>query len=263
MQALPLHRDSELDAAYAAPPAPHRAGGVATPLNTSPSYAALLLVQWRSSALAWGWSRLVLGPRGLRGTPGLRAAHVLGSGHCGGFGLRPSLDRQGLIALFDTANDAVGFLYGARTPEAWRDHAHESMSLVLRTTASRGAWNGISLVGTGPATRHAAVASLTRASIRPSRVHEFWRHAGASQAAVQSAAGCRLAVGLGEAPLLRQATFSVWDNAAALEAYAHSGAHHAAAQGAWQREWFSESMFTRFEIMVATGQWQGRALALD
>jgi heme-degrading monooxygenase HmoA len=67
-------------------------------------------------------------------------------------------------------------------------------------------------------------------------------------------------VGLGEAPLLRQATFSVWDNDAAIDAYARSGAHSVAAQGAWQRGWFSESMFARFEVLAASGRWRGRTL---
>jgi heme-degrading monooxygenase HmoA len=258
-----IHRDSELDAVQATPSAPKGVGGVFSALPPAPSYAALLLAQWRPAAVPWGWSRLALGTRSLRGTPGLRLAHVLGSGHQGGFGLRPSFNRQGLITFFDTANHAAQFLYANEVPEAWRDRAQESMSLLLRATASRGAWGGVALVGTGEARRRITVASLTRASIRASRAHEFWRHAGASQAAVAQAPGCRLAVGLGEAPLLRQATFSVWDNEAALEAYAHSGAHRGAAQGAWQREWFSESMFARFEVMAATGCWRGLPLQID
>lgn len=229
----------------------------------SPSYAALMLVQWQPLSLLWGWSRLMRGPRALAGARGLRAAHVLGSGHHGGFGLRPSSDRQGVIAFFDTAGDAANFLFSSPTALAYRDHATECMSVVLRATTSRGAWGGVSLVGTGPAPRGAPVASLTRASIRLARAHQFWRHAPATQRAVAHAPGCRLAVGLGEAPLLRQATFSVWDNDAALHAYANSGAHGVAAQSAWQQEWFSESMFARFEVLAATGRWRGRSLNLE
>jgi hypothetical protein len=229
----------------------------------SPSCAALMLVQWQPKSLLWGWSRLARGPRALAGTPGLRAAHVLGSGHNGGFGLRPSSDRQGLIGFFDTAGDAANFLFSSPTALAYRDHAAECMSVVLRATTSRGAWGGVSLVGTGPAPRGMPVASLTRASIRLTQAHQFWRHAPATQRAVAQAPGCRLAVGLGEAPLLRQATFSVWDNDAALEAYASSGAHGVAAQSAWQQAWFSESMFARFEVLAATGRWRGRTLNLE
>ena len=90
------------------------------------------------------------------------------------------------------------------------------------------------------------MAALTRASIRLRHAARFWRHAPATHDGIARAEGCRLAVGLGEAPLLRQATFSLWDNAQAMDAYARSGAHLAAIQGAYRQGWFSESMFVRF-----------------
>ncbi len=261
-----LRRDSDhLDTEPAPPPDSAIDRGCARSAQPplSPSYAALMLVQWQPMSLLWGWGRLVRGSRALAGTKGLRSAHVLGSGHNGGFGLRPSSDRQGLIGFFDTACDAAQFLFSSPTALAYRDHAGECMSVVLRTTTSRGAWGGVSLVGTGPAPRGQPAASLTRASIRLTQAHQFWRHAPATQQAVVSAPGCRLAVGLGEAPLLRQATFSVWDSDTALNAYAGSGAHRVAVQGAWQQRWFSESMFARFEVLAATGRWRGRSLNLE
>jgi spheroidene monooxygenase len=99
------------------------------------------------------------------------------------------------------------------------------------------------------------VAALTRASIRPRHAAAFWRHAPPSEAALAQAAGCRLAVGLGEAPLLRQATFSLWDNAAAMDAYARSGAHQAAIRAAHGGGYFSESMFVRYRVLGIEGHW--------
>jgi hypothetical protein len=228
----------------------------------SASHAVLLLVRWRTAALAWGWSRLVRGPGALKGTPGLRGAHVLGSGRGGGFGLVPSAHCQGLIAFFDTEAGAALFAADSSPVRAYEAHAQELMSLVLRTTACRGSWAGQGLVGTGPPPPGAPVAALTRAAIRPSRAMAFWQHAAPTQAGVQTAAGCRLAAGLGEAPLLRQCTFSVWDNEAALARYAQQGAHREAAANAWRQDWFSESMFARFEVLHAQGRWQGRSLDL-
>jgi hypothetical protein len=65
-------------------------------------------------------------------------------------------------------------------------------------------------------------------------------------------------VGLGEAPLLRQATFSLWDDQAAMDAYARQGAHAGALAGAWREGWFSEWMFVRFAPIAIEGQWHGR-----
>jgi spheroidene monooxygenase len=70
-----------------------------------------------------------------------------------------------------------------------------------------------------------------------------------------------LAVGLGEAPLLRQATFTIWDSVADMNAYARSGAHLQAIQAAAQHGYFAESMFARFVPLHVRGQWQGKSYA--
>ena len=52
--------------------------------------AVILLVDIAPGSRLWGWSRFVVARFGLRQVPGLRFFKVLGSGHEGGFGLRPS-----------------------------------------------------------------------------------------------------------------------------------------------------------------------------
>ncbi len=235
-----------------------------------------MLMRYRASAVPWGLSRLVLGARGLNGTPGLRFARVLGSGRDGGFGLAPSVAHQGLIAFFDDQAAARSFLAAAPAATARRARADESLSFLLSVTSSRGTWDGVALnpaaagiealratagIDNPPAAAGSdtlPVASLTRAAIRPRHARRFWRHAPASEASLAAATGCRLAVGLGEAPLLRQATFSLWDDDAALRAYAHGGAHLAASRAAWQHDWFSEWMFVRFAPVAIEGRWRGR-----
>lgn len=220
--------------------------------------ALLLLVDVAAASRWWGWSRIVLGGRALRGVPGLRLAKAMGSGHQGGFGLRPSASRQGLFALFDSAAHADAFVQQSATVAAYRARANECLLVTLRATSCRGTWSGAQIGVSASVPALGPVAALTRAAIRPHRAWSFWRHAPASEAALASAAGCRLAVGLGEAPLLRQATFSLWDSQAAMDAYARSGAHQQAIDGATRGDWFSESMFVRFVPLRLQGRWHGR-----
>jgi len=105
------------------------------------------------------------------------------------------------------------------------------------------------------------VAALTRASIKVSKAAAFWRHAPPSQASLESMDGCQLAVGLGEAPFFRQATFSIWDSVAQMNAYARTGAHLAAIQAAQKHGYFSESMFARFVPLKIQGHWRGKRYA--
>jgi spheroidene monooxygenase len=220
--------------------------------------AVLLLADMRPGSRLWGWSRIVLGSAPLRAVPGLRLAKALGSGHQGGFGLRPSASRQGLFALFSSESCADDFVERSATVATYRGHSADFVVAKLRATSSRGAWSGATMAVTAETPRTGPVAALTRASIRASRAWPFWRHSPLSEQALAGAAGCRLAVGLGEAPVLRQATFSVWDDQAAMDAYARSGPHLQAIRCAQAGGWFSESMFVRFVPVHLQGQWQGR-----
>lgn len=220
--------------------------------------AVLLLVELSAGALLWGWSRVVLGALPLRKVPGLRFAKALGSGHRGGFGLRPSLRRQGLFALFDSEASADAFIDASPLVQAYRAHAAELCIAKLRATSSRGSWSGQGIDVTAAPASSGLVASLTRASIRPHKVLAFWRRSPGAEIALAQAKGCLLAMGLGEAPLLRQATFSVWQCQAAMDAYARSGAHLAAIRAAQGQGHFSESMFVRFALLQLSGRWNGR-----
>jgi len=71
------------------------------------------------------------------------------------------------------------------------------------------------------------------------------------------AKGCILAMGLGEAPLLRQCTFSVWRDTQSMLNYAQTGAHLNAIQAAYKHQFFSESMFVRMRVLSVAGIWGG------
>lgn len=218
----------------------------------------IVLLDVRSESRWWGWSRIVFGPRALAGVPGLRFAKVLGSGHEAGFGLRPSRSRQGLFCHFDDAASVDDFLQRSPQMNAYRRHARELFHVKLQAFASRGAWAGTSLPVSAARPAQGMVAALTRASIRPLAARRFWRHAPPSEVALGQAEGCVLAAGLGEAPVFRQATFSLWDSIDQMDAYAHHGAHLAAIQAARQGRYFSESMFVRFVPKEPQGVWKGQ-----
>lgn len=212
-----------------------------------------------ASARLWGYARFLGGRYVLAGVPGLRFAKVLGSGHEGGFGLRPSLSLQAVLCAFESEPAADRFL-GSRFVRAYRERSHEFLTVKLRAYSVRGTWSGrrLALGASVPAT--GPVAALTRASIRLRSAPQFWRKAPPAERSLSGAEGCALAVGLGEAPLLRQATFSIWDSVDSMDRYARSGAHLAAIRAAHSGGFFSESMFVRFVPYEMCGTWKGRRL---
>lgn len=143
--------------------------------------------------------------------------------------------------------------------ESWSPAgAVESATLHLRPLASRGRWDGVdpfpdleAAGGAGP------VAVLTRASLRPRDVRRFY----AAVPAIAAEVGADLAFGFGEAPLLRQGTFSMWGSAAALASFRRDAPAHAAAMRRTPEiGWYAEELFARFAIVDATGSIDGRPL---
>lgn len=229
-------------------------GAVEGTLTSPPDIAVVVLTEAARGHRLWAWWRFLWGRYALYRTPGLRFAKVLGSGFEGGFGLRPSFTRHGLLCVFSGSDAADAFL-ASPWLSALEGRTKQWCWLKLQAFSSKGCWSGRVIAAGAPAPQGEPVASLTRASIRWSRLLHFWRLSPPAEASLSAAPGCTLAVGLGEAPLLRQATFSVWNSLEAMNAYARSGAHQQAISRAYGGRYFSESMFVRWRVLARGGVW--------
>jgi hypothetical protein len=228
----------------------------ALPQSVASETCVMILMDVAPEERLWGYGRFVRTRFDLRDVLGLRFHKMLGSGYAGGFGLKPSASRQGLFCVFDSAAYADVFLSSALIDE-YRRRSAEFFSAKLKVYASKGSWAGQALRVSATETPQGPVASLTRASIHPLRAAAFWRKQPAAEHSLASAAGCLLAAGVGEAPVLRQATFSVWQSTNAMDAYARTGAHLEAIRAARAANFFSESMFTRFVPLEMRGVYKG------
>jgi hypothetical protein len=231
-----------------------------------------VLVDFMKSQQGWGWMRLVAGTTAYKSVPGLMSAKVMGSGHGGGFTLRPSATHQGLLCRFESADTAMDFLHGEQVL-GYRERARECWGSLLAVTSSRGQWDqqewGVSDEARTrlsnewherlpPCEEQMPLAVLTRASIQPSKAMAFWRHAPATQQSLDAAQGCLLAMGLGEAPLVRQCTLSLWQDEDSMLQFAAQGAHQQASIAAYRNQFFSESLFVRLRVLRMTGLWKGK-----
>ena len=231
----------------------------------------VLLVDFLRQHQGWGWLRLVAGATPYKDVPGLTMVKVMGSGHGGGFSLRPSATHQGLICTFSHLDLALKFL-GSSWVQAYRDRARECWTGVLSVQSARGHWDKqawqasssealgepLQAQGSDHVQPTGPFAVLTRASIVPTKAMAFWRYAPAAQADLGKSPGCLLAMGLGEAPLVRQCTFSLWQDTAAMLQYAHQGAHQLASAAAYKHQFFSESLFVRMQVLQMAGVWLGQ-----
>ncbi|MGI5267974.1 spheroidene monooxygenase [Nonomuraea sp. CA-218870] len=210
----------------------------------------------------------------LRSAGGLLFWRLLGTGRGRAMSLGADLRRWALFAVWRGEDDLDAFLRDSPIADRWRSEASEFWQVRLAPTASRGAWSGRDPFH-APATRDTGdtrrgaeagaappgggpVAVLTRASIRPRRLVAFYRSVPPVDELLRRQDGCLASIGVGEWPLARQATFSLWRDREAVRAFAYRGeAHRRVIERVRSDDWYAEELFARFTPYAAEGTWDG------
>jgi heme-degrading monooxygenase HmoA len=185
---------------------------------------------------------------------------LLGSGRNGTFDLQPDWQQWGLLACWDSREDFDRFYKHSFVAGWWRALGHESWTILCEPLQSHGKWDNKEPFGqsntkdyTGP------VAVLTRATIRISRLKNFWSHVDEVAELMTSTPGYITSFGIGEAPVYRQATFSIWQSLNDVKAFAYLSREHAEVIKLTRSEnWYSEELFARFKPLESFGSIHGK-----
>lgn len=209
-------------------------------------------------------ARMALDRPGLRRARGLRFAKSMGTGSGRTFTLRDSdLRHWALLTTWDDAGDRDRF-DSSPLIAGWHRRSVEHWRADLQPLASRGRWSRREPFGSPAPTRQVAdpdgpIAAITRARLVPREALRFWRAVPPVSADLHAGTGLRFALGIGEAPLGLQGTFSVWESAEALRDFAYRRpAHRAAIADTDRIGWYAEELFARFRLLSATGSYLGR-----
>ncbi|GAB3642917.1 DUF3291 domain-containing protein [Spirosoma arcticum] len=192
---------------------------------------------------------------------GLQFSKLMGSGI--NFGLIPNLSTYVFLGVWNDDRAARTF---PRTDiyHQLSQGTQQTSTLYLQPQRSHGLWDGqnpftesVSQSVNQPteSESNALIAVLTRATIRPRALLDFWRHVPqARQRLTAHADDLLFGIGVGEVPLVQQCTISVWRDAAAINRYAYrQSGHKEVVRLTRERKWYNEELFARFSVLRAEG----------
>lgn len=196
----------------------------------------------------------------LRKVPGLQFAKLLGTGSGRTFTPRDAdLNHWALLTVFDSTERAEAFDESAQVA-SWRRVADEELLVQMTPLSSVGTWAGQEpfAVPEVPHRWNGPVAAVTRAQIKPHLWRRFWSAVPPVVVDLSARDGLLLTMGIGEAPLGLQGTFSLWNSNRELTAFAYrSSAHQRAIAQTAELDWYAEELFARFAVTSVTGSLNG------
>jgi hypothetical protein len=209
-------------------------------------------------------SHMAIDRLALSRTPGLSFWKLLGTGRS--FSAKDADPTTwGLFAVWESVAALDRFESVSRVSASWRERTDQTWRATLEPMRWKGEWAGKQPFGVdverGSPTIHPAgdpVAALTRARIRPTQWRAFAKATNPVSTQLHNAEGLCFALGIGEAPIGLQATFSIWDSEEALSTFAYKGAsHRSVIRQTHSAGWYSEEMFSRFVVRETIGSISG------
>ncbi|NQY58280.1 MAG: spheroidene monooxygenase [Ilumatobacteraceae bacterium] len=191
--------------------------------------------------------------------PGLRFWRLLGTAHADDTAGGADLHRTALFAVWNDETDLEAFLRTHRIARRWGD-ATEAWHVRLRAAGGHGTWRGVDVLdGLEAGSDGGPLAIITRADVRRRSWRTFRHAARVVDTELHQADGLLAVVGVGEAPIGRLGTFSLWDSLDAAASFARRSPEHVEVIRRTRREhWYGEELFARFEPYASEGSWNGR-----
>jgi len=190
----------------------------------------------------------------LRRFKGVSFAKLLGAGKGETFTPRDAdINRWGFLVVIN--EDRLAVLDQSRIVKKWRRISSSEYRILLDPISSHGKWSKHEpFKVTEGTSADGKIAAITRARIKASHTSRFFSSVPPVTASLHGSAGLITAIGIGEAPIGLQGTFSLWNSAADLRTFAYKGEAHTKAIADTEKfQWYAEELFARFSVREERG----------
>ena len=222
-------------------------------------FVRLDITKIRSRHILIAFSLMARQRLSMRQLPGLTFYKLMGTGSGKTFTVRDAdLNHWCVLSVWETQEDSLAYLT-SKPARQWRKIALTEANIELEPLSAKGTWAKKSPFGNPvPEKWDGLTAALTRASIKPRWWREFWRSVPPVSADLNSTSGLITSLGIGEAPIGLQGTFSIWETNESITAFSSKQKPHAAVIArTHETGWYSEELFARFKVTKLSGTFAG------
>lgn len=187
---------------------------------------------------------------------GVQFVKLMGSGGKNGFGIWPNFGLYALLCTWDSENKAIDFQKNNSEFKEFLTKSKYNQTLFLSSIASHGTWDGTNpfIYKSTEIIENEPIAVITRGRIKWSKLWAFWRFVPPASQNIEAQDGLIYSIGIGELPLIQQATFSIWENTEKMKLYAYKSKQHTEViRKTRELGWYSEELFARFKIVKSEG----------
>jgi hypothetical protein len=189
----------------------------------------------------------------LKRLPGVSFVKLLGTGKGESFTPKDA-DPYRWGALVTIQKDNLDNLDKSKVIIGWQKIAKKEYRAILKPISVHGLWSGKQPFEVEKFDWNGKIAAITRARIVWRKNLIFWRAVPPVTISLHQSPGLINAIGVGEAPIGLQGTFSLWESAAQLRDFAYKGqAHTQAIKATEENKWYSEELFSRFAVVQERG----------
>ena len=156
--------------------------------------------------------------------------------------------------LITVSENQIDMLDKSFVVKSWQKFCISEYRVILKPISSHGFWSGKQPFAVDKFEWAGKIAAVTRARIVWRKNLIFWRAVPPVTESLHQSPGLLNAIGIGEAPIGLQGTFSIWQDAASLRDFAYKGqAHSEAIRATSANQWYSEELFARFAVIEERG----------
>jgi heme-degrading monooxygenase HmoA len=189
---------------------------------------------------------------------GAKLIKKMGTGGGDGYQWYPDFSTYAVLIIWESEAQADAFFKSANPWfTQYKKHAFEQCTFWLKAISAHGKWDNKQPFNFHKEDSNLPIAVITRATIKFKNLWQFWKRVPSVSDTLKNFKGNIFGKGMGEWPLVQQATFSVWKSKEELFAYAYkSEKHRAVIKKTRELDWYSEEMFIRFQPFKFEGTWR-------